>query len=55
MIITAWRCVNPEKFPCEAPGGCGGAFCWKALGFTEAPPLPFDPTSKPPVDRTSEE
>jgi len=55
MIITAWRCVNPEKFPCDAPGGCGGPFCWKVWGFTEAPSLPFDPTSQQSVDSNSEE
>jgi hypothetical protein len=36
-LPTNWRCVNPEKFPCDAPGGCGGAFCWKARGFEKPP------------------
>ncbi len=42
MTITKWSCVNPEKFPCDAPQGCGGAFCWKAFGFDKEPETPTE-------------
>ena len=57
MIITGWSCKfdpgqePPWPFPCQSAQGCGGPFCWRALGLYGEPETPYQ---RPPQTPYSE-